>query len=114
MRSWPTFYVDAHSCSPNKLGEQIQFNAIQSYSRETHDVGAVGCLKEVNSAISVARSVMEHTEHTFLVGDDGMISCDHHMTVTYLVTQWSSLPIATKFALEMGFQKQDLQTNYSR
>ena len=34
-------------------------------------MGAVGCLKQVKSAISVARSVMEHTEHTFLVGDDG-------------------------------------------
>ena len=40
-------------------------------SRETHDVGAVGCLKQIKSAISVARSVMEHTEQTFLVGDDG-------------------------------------------
>ena len=38
---------------------------------ETHDVGAVGCLKDIKSAISVARSVMEHTTHTFLVGDDG-------------------------------------------
>ena len=37
----------------------------------THDVGAVGCLKRVKSAISVARSVMEHTSETFLVGDDG-------------------------------------------
>lgn len=39
----------------------------------THDVGAVGCLKRVKSAISVARSVMEHTSETFLVGDDGMV-----------------------------------------
>ena len=39
--------------------------------RETHDVGSVGCLKEVKSAISVARKVMEHTEETLLVGDDG-------------------------------------------
>ena len=38
----------------------------------THDVGAVGCLKQVKRAISVARSVMEHTTETFLVGDDGM------------------------------------------
>lgn len=38
---------------------------------ETHDVGSVGCLKEVKSAISVARKVMEHTEETLLVGDDG-------------------------------------------
>jgi hypothetical protein len=37
----------------------------------THDVGAVGCLKNVKNAIGVARSVMEHTKETFLVGDDG-------------------------------------------
>lgn len=40
----------------------------------THDVGAVGCLKRVKRAISVARSVMEHTSETFLVGDDGKIT----------------------------------------
>ena len=40
----------------------------------THDVGAVGCLKRVKSAISVARSVMEHTSETFLVGDDGKVT----------------------------------------
>ena len=49
---------------------------LQWCCRETHDVGAVGCLKEIKSAISVARSVMEHTKQTFLVGEDGMvISC---------------------------------------
>ena len=41
------------------------------FFRETHDVGAVGCLKNIKSAISVARHVMEYTEHTFLVGKDG-------------------------------------------
>ena len=34
-------------------------------------MGSVGCLKEVKSAISVARSVMVHTEETLLVGEDG-------------------------------------------
>ena len=38
----------------------------------SHDVGAVGCLKNVNNAIGVARAVMDHTSHTLLVGDDGM------------------------------------------
>ena len=41
--------------------------------RQTHDVGSVGCLKEIKSAISVARSVMEHTEETLLVGEDGRL-----------------------------------------
>ena len=50
------------------------------YFSVTHDVGAVGCLKRVKTAISVARSVMEHTSETFLVGDDGM---------TYLLSRQS-------------------------
>ena len=37
----------------------------------THDVGSVGCLKRIKNAISVARHVMEHTNHTLLVGEDG-------------------------------------------
>ena len=37
----------------------------------SHDVGAVGCLKNVKNAIGVARAVMDHTSHTLLVGDDG-------------------------------------------
>ena len=40
--------------------------------RVSHDVGSVGCLKRVKSAISVARAVMEYSEHTLLVGKDGM------------------------------------------
>ena len=44
---------------------------ITSLYSMTHDVGSVGCLKDIKQAISVARSVMEHTEETLLVGDDG-------------------------------------------
>ena len=40
--------------------------------RVNHDVGAVGCLKNIKSAIGVARAVMDHTSHTLLAGDDGM------------------------------------------
>lgn len=40
-------------------------------SRSTMDVGAVGCLRRVNSAIAVARAVMDHTDHTLMVGDLG-------------------------------------------
>jgi N4-(beta-N-acetylglucosaminyl)-L-asparaginase len=35
-----------------------------------HAAGAVGCLKRVKRAISVARRVMERTRHTLLVGED--------------------------------------------
>ena len=41
---------------------------------ESHNVGAVGCLREIKSAISVARNVMERTGHTFLVGDLGQFT----------------------------------------
>lgn len=40
-------------------------------SRSTMDVGAVGCLRRVKTAIAVARAVMDHTDHTLMVGDLG-------------------------------------------
>ena len=54
-------------------------------------MGSVGCLRRVKSAISVARSVMEHTTHTLLVGE-----------------------LATEFAMNMGFTVETLQTNKSK
>ena len=42
-------------------------------NRLTHDVGSVGCLKQIKNAISVAKSLMEHTEETLLVGEDGKV-----------------------------------------
>eukprot|EP01097_Dermamoeba_algensis_P008385 TRINITY_DN5587_c0_g1_i1.p1 TRINITY_DN5587_c0_g1~~TRINITY_DN5587_c0_g1_i1.p1 ORF type:complete len:258 (-),score=48.40 TRINITY_DN5587_c0_g1_i1:108-881(-) len=57
----------------------------------THDVGSVGCLKRIKSAISVARAVMEYTKHTLLVGED-----------------------ATQFAIQMGFKEENLTTPHSR
>lgn len=53
----------------------------------THDVGAVADLRRVKGAISVARSVMEHTTHTLLVGEQ-----------------------ATHFAVMMGFPEENLTT----
>ncbi len=49
----------------------------------THAAGAVGCLKRVKRAISVARKVMERTRHTLLVGED-----------------------ATRFARKVGFPEE--------
>ncbi|KAI1293756.1 putative N(4)-(Beta-N-acetylglucosaminyl)-L-asparaginase [Halotydeus destructor] len=57
----------------------------------THDVGAVGGLRRIRPAISVARRVLENTNHSLLVGD-----------------------LATKFALEMGFKEESLSSNQSR
>ncbi len=55
------------------------------------DVGAVGALRRVRSAISVARRVMERTKHTLLVGSQ-----------------------ATRFAVQMGFPEQTLSTKASQ
>lgn len=63
------------------------------YFSVTHDVGAVGCLKRVKTAISVARSVMEHTSETFLVGDDGM---------TYLLSRQSCCLVKFRVTNEKG------------
>ena len=37
----------------------------------TMEMGAVGGLRHVRAAISVARSVMKYTKHTLLVGEEG-------------------------------------------
>ncbi|PIO22517.1 hypothetical protein AB205_0030030 [Aquarana catesbeiana] len=44
----------------------------------TMKVGAVASLRRIKNAIGVARAVMEHTKHTFLVGEsDAIVSfCD--------------------------------------
>lgn len=76
------FYV-GFGGSPNTLGETT-LDAMIMWG-PTHDVGAVGCLKRVKRAVSVARHVMERTQHTLIVGDD-----------------------ATRFAVEMGFAETSL------
>ena len=54
------------------------------------NMGAVGCLRRIKSAISVARHVLKHTTHSLLVGES-----------------------ATKFAKNMGFKEESLSTNVS-
>ncbi len=68
---------------PNEIGETT-LDAMMMWG-PTHDVGAVGCLKRVKRAISVARKVMEETQHSLIVGDD-----------------------ATRFAVRMGFEETSL------
>lgn len=36
-------------------------------------VGAVADLRRIKNAIGVARKVIEHTKHTFLVGESGIV-----------------------------------------
>lgn len=54
------------------------------------DVGAVGGIRNIKSAISVARKVLENTKHSLLGGVS-----------------------ATKFARQMGFKEESLRTNDS-
>lgn len=55
------------------------------------DVGGVGLLRNVKNAISVARKVLHNTKHSLIGGE-----------------------LATKFAVEMGFKKESLQTEESK
>ncbi|KAK3914537.1 N(4)-(beta-N-acetylglucosaminyl)-L-asparaginase [Frankliniella fusca] len=75
--------------SPDEAGETTLDAMIMD--GVTMDVGAVGALRRVRSAISVARRVMERTSHTLLVGSQ-----------------------ATRFAAQMGFPEQTLSTNGSQ
>ncbi|KAM6923536.1 N(4)-(beta-N-acetylglucosaminyl)-L-asparaginase [Xenentodon cancila] len=74
--------------SPDESGETTLDAMIMNGN--TMEVGAVADLKRVKNAIGVARAVMEHTEHTLLVGES-----------------------ASVFAENMGFVAEDLTTNTS-
>ncbi len=79
----PDEYWVGYGGVPNEVGETT-LDAMILWG-PTHDIGAVGCLKRVKKAISVARRVMEETQHTMIVGDD-----------------------ATRFAVRMGFEEVSL------
>lgn len=72
--------------SPSETGETTLDAMIMD--GETYDVGAVGGLRRIKSAISVARLVLERTEHTLLVGE-----------------------MATRFAVEFGGYKEESLTS---
>jgi len=76
----PDEYWVGYGGVPNEVGETTLDATI--IWGPTHDIGGVGCLKRVKRAISVARKVMEETQHTLIVGDD-----------------------ATRFAVRMGFEE---------
>ncbi|CAB3369182.1 Hypothetical predicted protein [Cloeon dipterum] len=74
--------------SPDENGETTLDAMIMDGA--TMNVGAVGALRRVKDAIAVAKSVLEHTTHTLLVGDQ-----------------------ATDFAEKMGFRTENLTTDNS-
>uniref|UniRef100_A0A6G1SLF5 N(4)-(beta-N-acetylglucosaminyl)-L-asparaginase n=1 Tax=Aceria tosichella TaxID=561515 RepID=A0A6G1SLF5_9ACAR len=75
--------------SPSETGETTLDAMIMD--GETYDVGGVGGLRRVKGAISVARLVLERTDHTLLVGD-----------------------MATEFAVGLGFKEEPLDSEESR
>lgn len=85
----PDEYWVGYGGVPNEIGETT-LDAMILWG-PTHDVGAVGSLKRVKRAISVARAVMEKTQHTLIVGDD-----------------------ATRFAVRMGFEETSLTSAVSQ
>uniref|UniRef100_A0A3B4ZUK5 Aspartylglucosaminidase n=1 Tax=Stegastes partitus TaxID=144197 RepID=A0A3B4ZUK5_9TELE len=74
--------------SPDESGETTLDAMIMN--GDTMEVGAVADLRRIKNAIGVARAVMEHTDHTLLVGES-----------------------ASVFAENMGFIAEDLTTNKS-
>ncbi|CAG5104358.1 Similar to N(4)-(Beta-N-acetylglucosaminyl)-L-asparaginase (Fragment) (Spodoptera frugiperda) [Cotesia congregata] len=75
--------------SPDELGETTLDAMIMD--GVTMDVGAVGGIRNIKNAISVARKVLENTKHTLLAGS-----------------------LATDFALKMGFKQESLTTDFSK
>lgn len=75
--------------SPDEDGETTLDAMIMDGN--SHNVGGVGGLRRVKSAIKVARYVLDNTDHSLLVGDQ-----------------------ATQFAISMGFKEENLTTNYSK
>ncbi|CAH4036511.1 unnamed protein product [Pieris brassicae] len=75
--------------SPDENGETTLDALLMN--GKTMKVGAVGSLRRVKNAISVARHVLQYTKHSILVGD-----------------------LATKFAVQMGFKEESLNTQQSK
>lgn len=50
------------------------------------EVGAVADLRRIKNAIGVARAVMEHTDHTLLVGESGIAGTIHTKTPPLTIT----------------------------
>ena len=74
---------------PNEEGVvQLDASCMHGPSKRA---GAVGCLEDIATPAAVAKAVMDHTDHIFLVGAG-----------------------AKKFAKEMGFKEQNLLTEQSR
>ncbi|KAG9508505.1 putative N(4)-(beta-N-acetylglucosaminyl)-L-asparaginase [Fragariocoptes setiger] len=74
--------------SPSETGETTLDAMIMD--GQNYNVGAVGGLRRIKSAIAVARKVLDHTNHSLLVGD-----------------------MATQFAIQLGFKEENLTSDKS-
>ena len=83
----PSFTSVGFGGLPDREGEVTLDALIMNHEG---DCGAVSCLREVRHPISVARKVMEETPHVMLTGKG-----------------------ALQFALEQGFEREDLLTEYA-
>ncbi|CAM6090885.1 unnamed protein product [Calypogeia fissa] len=81
--------------SPDEAGETTLDAMIMDGT--TMDVGAVGALRSVKHAIRVARLVLDHSEHSLLVGDQASafalslgIPGPYNLSTEYSLEQWST------------------------
>jgi N4-(beta-N-acetylglucosaminyl)-L-asparaginase len=85
----PDDYTVGYGGLPNEHGV-IQLDA-SIMDGKTYNAGAVACLENIKTPASVARIVMEHTDHVLLVGKG-----------------------ALDFAKQWGFKEEDLMTDKTR
>lgn len=77
-------FITTYFCKKSNRSIKIYINLLFSADMNT---GAVAGLRRIKDVISVARRVLENTQHTLLVGDQ-----------------------ATEFARQMGFKEESLST----
>ncbi|XP_054648556.1 N(4)-(beta-N-acetylglucosaminyl)-L-asparaginase isoform X2 [Dunckerocampus dactyliophorus] len=90
--------------SPDEMGETTLDAMIMD--GDTMEVGAVANLKRIKNVIGVARAVMEHTEHTLLVGESATIFAENMGFIAEDLTTAKSVDIFTQWL------KGNCQPNY--
>ncbi|XP_077466431.1 N(4)-(beta-N-acetylglucosaminyl)-L-asparaginase [Stigmatopora argus] len=92
--------------SPDETGETTLDALIMDGN--TMEVGAVADLKRIKNAIGVARAIMEHTEHSMLVGESATLFAENMGFVTEDLTTVKSLDMFTQWL------KGSCQPNYRK
>ncbi|XP_019739896.1 N(4)-(beta-N-acetylglucosaminyl)-L-asparaginase [Hippocampus comes] len=92
--------------NPDESGETTLDAMIMNGN--TMEVGAVGDLRRIKNAIGVARAVMEHTQHTMLVGESASVFAENMGFIAEDLTTIKSLDIFTQWL------KGNCQPNYRK